>query len=265
VGSARAARALLGSSRVLGAQGLSVFGVAIGWLGPAILAGWLAGAFVTSRLLPRVGVPASYALELYPVALLAGTLGAKGWAVLETFLEPGGPSWRQVLESRSGATYYGGLMLGAAAVFAKILWDGREPGAVTSAVAPGLALAQAFGRVGCLLVGDDYGAPTSLPWGIAFPHGLPPTDLPVHPTQIYESLWGAAMAVFLGRRVAPGRLVFAEYLVLEGAGRFAVEFLRTNPRTLGGLSTSQALALVWLAAGSAVLWRRRRSAKRSLC
>ena len=43
------------------------------------------------------------------------------------------------------------------------------------AVAPGTAVGQAIGRVGCFLVGDDYGRVTTLPWGIAFPQGAPPT------------------------------------------------------------------------------------------
>ena len=53
-------------------------------------------------------------------------------------------------------------------------------------VAPVLVLGHAIGRIGCFLVGDDYGIPSTLPWACAFPNGLPPTDIPVHPTKLYE-------------------------------------------------------------------------------
>jgi len=52
--------------------------------------------------------------------------------------------------------------------------------------APFLVLGHGIGRIGCFLVGDDYGVPSNLPWACAFPKGLPPTNIPVHPTQLYE-------------------------------------------------------------------------------
>jgi phosphatidylglycerol:prolipoprotein diacylglycerol transferase len=134
----------------------------------------------------------------------------------------------------------------------------RAPGrGVPLAIAPGLALGQAIGRIGCFLVGDDYGVPTSLPWGMAFPHGAPPTLERVHPAQLYESLWLFAAAVVLWRRIGRSRLLFGEYLLLQGAGRFAIELVRTNPRTLGPLTTSQGIALGCIAVGALALRRAR--------
>src|SRR5207342_424049 len=70
-----------------------------------------------------------------------------------------------------------------------VIWRQRVPIVATLAAAsPGLALGHAIGRVGCFLVGDDYGRPSTLPWAVAFPKGLPPTDVPVHPTQLYEAI-----------------------------------------------------------------------------
>ena len=92
----------------------------------------------------------------------------------------------------------------------------RLPLAATAdALAVALALGYSIGRIGCFLVGDDYGRPTDLPWGVAFPRGLPPTtagdlreqfgfDVPpeiadeallrVHPTQLYETV--ASLAIW---------------------------------------------------------------------
>jgi phosphatidylglycerol:prolipoprotein diacylglycerol transferase len=229
----------------------------VSWLGVSILLGALAAALATSRALPRVGLAAEYAWELLPFAVIGGTAGAKLWAGIETFFTPGEPDFWTVLASRGGATFYGGLALGAAAVLAKIAWDRAPLRAVTQAIAPGLALGQAIGRIGCFLVGDDYGVPTSLPWGMAFPHGAPPTLERVHPAQLYESLWLFAAAVVLWRRIGRSRLLFGEYLLLQGAGRFAIELVRTNPRTLGPLTTSQGIALGCIAVGALALRRAR--------
>ena len=90
------------------------------------------------------------------------------------------------------------------------------------------AVGQSLGRVGCFLVGDDYGVATDLPWGVAFPRGAPPIDHPVHPTQIYESVWLFAGTWWLWRRRGRSPFLFGEYLLIQGAGRFAIEFVRKN-------------------------------------
>jgi len=229
----------------------------VNWLGVSILLAALAAGLATSRALPRVGLASGYAWELIPIALIGGVAGAKLWAAVETLFSPGEPGFWQVLASRSGATFYGGLGLGLAALIAKATFDRAPARAVTTAIAPGLALGQAIGRIGCFLVGDDYGVPTTLPWGMSFPHGLPPTFERVHPAQLYESLWLFAAAGLLWRRIARSRLLFGEYLVLQGVGRFAIEIVRTNPRTVGPLSTSQLIALGCVAVGAIALRRAR--------
>ena len=80
-----------------------------------------------------------------------------------------------VLFDRSGLVWYGGFILGAAAVLI-VMRRRHLPGwPMIDAAAPALALGYAVGRIGCFLVGDDYGRPTDLPWGVAFKVGLPPT------------------------------------------------------------------------------------------
>jgi phosphatidylglycerol---prolipoprotein diacylglyceryl transferase len=231
----------------------------ISWLGVSIFVGGLAGTVWLARALPRCGVASDYAWTLLPFALVGGCLGAKLWAALETLLAHApGDTFSGVLWSRAGATFYGGLALGTTAVVAKVLWDRMPLGAVAQAVAPSLALGQAIGRIGCFLVGDDYGVPTALPWGVAFPHGAPPTLERVHPAQLYEAFWLFGCALLLRGRLTRARCLFAEYLVLQGAGRFAIECVRTNPRTLGLLTTSQAIALACVAAGGWGLFASRR-------
>ena len=235
---------------MIGAEPFHLLGLEVTWLGLGIFAGGLAGARWLSQALPRQGIEAAYAWRIFPWALLGGCAGAKLWSAVETLFTSDGGTFREVLLSRSGATFYGGLAIGAAAVVLRVALDGKPLWAISQAIAPSLALGQALGRVGCFLVGDDYGVPTDLPWGMAFPRGAPPTTELVHPAQLYEALWLLACALFLRRRMGRSRLLIGEYLVLQGAGRFAIELVRTNPPTLGFLTTSQVIALACVAAGS---------------
>jgi len=135
--------------------------------------------------------------------------------------------------------------------------------------APAVSVGYGVGRIGCLVSGDgDYGIPTSLPWGMSFPHGLVPTAQRVHPTPIYELLVALLIAAYLWRRGAqsgdgrtppPGQIT-GEYLVLSGVARFLVEFIRINPRIYWGMSNAQVASLGSIAAGILlIVWARRHS------
>ena len=90
--------------------------------------------------------------------------------------------------------------------------------ALLAAATPALAIGHAIGRIGCFLVGDDYGRPSSLPWAVAFPQGLPPTTVPVHPTQLYEAAALVPLALLLVHWRRHGRtdhFVLGAYLRLQ--------------------------------------------------
>lgn len=217
---------------------------------------------------------------------LGGIVGAKVYYAILNM------DWH-VLFDRSGLVWYGGFVVGAAAVLVVIRRRRLPAWSLVDAVTPALALGYAVGRIGCFLVGDDYGRPSNLPWAMAFPVGLPRTtagdlrqvfhlDIPssipddallrVHPTQLYETLaclaiWG--LGVWLLRREAaheggaptPGfaGLVVLAFLALE---RFLVEFLRAkDDRFFGSFTLAQAISLALLVVAAALArWRRRRAA-----
>jgi phosphatidylglycerol:prolipoprotein diacylglycerol transferase len=121
------------------------------------------------------------------------------------------------------------------------------------------AVGQSIGRLGCFLVGDDYGKPTDLPWGVRFPRGAPPTDDAVHPTQIYEILWLLPVALLLWRRRHVSPFLFGEYLALNGLGRLMIETLRVNPRVVWGLTEPQIVGIALIVGGMSAwlyFWRR---------
>ncbi len=189
--------------------------------------------------------------------------------------------WQMIFD-RAGIVWYGSLIAGAA-VFAWTMRRRKLPYAPTfDAAAPALALGYAVGRVGCFLVGDDYGVPTDLPWGMKFKVGLPPTtagvlrghfnvDVPpeipndafvaVHPTQLYTtfaSLVIFAIALRL-RKTLPLKegSLFIITLGLLSIERFCVEFFRAkDDRFFGHFTLAQVISVVILLLMLTLLWRR---------
>jgi len=233
-----------------------IAGYPISSFGLCLALGSLFAAWRGDLWLQRAGFPARYVWHVYGWMMIAGVLGAKLWYAIETAAR-GEAQFTAALFARGGVTFYGGLLWGAAAILLKARLDEVPPQRLLDAFAPIVALGEAIGRIGCFLEGDDYGIPTSLPWGIAFPAGQPPTLEPVHPTQAYESFWAFAMTAFLSRRIGKSRSLFGEYLLLEGVGRFVVEFVRTNPATLGPLTLFQVAAIGCVGVGVGLIWRAR--------
>ena len=161
----------------------------------------------------------------------------------------------------AGLVFMGGLVGGMAAVSWYIYRKNLNWFTIADLAAPFLVLGHGIGRIGCFLVGDDYGIPTNLPWAIAFPNGLPPTTIAVHPTQLYEMSAYFIICFYLRYRkrnqTFSGEIIF-EYLFLGGLSRFMVEFIRTNARYIFGLSGAQYLSILMMAIGAYQLWKMRR-------
>jgi phosphatidylglycerol:prolipoprotein diacylglycerol transferase len=117
-----------------------------------------------------------------------------------------------------------------------------------------LAMGYAIGRIGCQVSGDgDYGKVSSLPTAMSYPHGTVPTPpgVTVLPTPIYETVMMGLVAWWLWRmrdRFRPGAL-FAFYLVLSGAERLLIEFIRRNHRIVLGLTAPQLESIALLVGG----------------
>ena len=210
--------------------------------GVLVAAGALVGLWLFSRELRRTGLP-SNAVDTGVAGLAGGLLGAKLlWVVEHLGEEP----FTDLLFSRGGMSWFGGFAGGLLAGFWLMRRRGLPVIAVLAAATPALAIGHAIGRLGCFLVGDDYGRPSQLPWAVAFPDGLPPTTVPVHPTQLYEALVLVPIAMMLSRwrrRGTPDRTVLGGYLTAVGILRFLIEFIRVNVRVLPGLTVAHLAAL----------------------
>ena len=222
--------------------------------GVLVAVGALVGISIFRRELKRSHLSAN-GIDAALAGVFGGLIGAK---LLWTVEFSGEAPITDLFFSRGGLSWFGGLIGG--------VWTGlwmlrrRRVPIVRglAAATPALAVGHAIGRVGCFMVGDDYGRPSSLPWAIAFPEGLPPTSVRVHPTQLYEAVALVAVAWLLIRwrrdRVRDP-VVLGRYLVLAGSVRFAIEFVRVNLRVMGPLTLAQLIALGLAVSGGVLILR----------
>ena len=234
----------------IGSFDVTTFGVLV-----AIAA--IVGVRLFDHELKRSGLRAD-AVDAALAGVVGGLIGAKLLWTLE-FL--GERPATDLLFSRGGLSWFGGLIGGVSTG----LWTLRRRRVpivpALAAATPALAIGHAIGRIGCFLVGDDYGRPSDLPWAVAFPEGLPPTDVPVHPTQLYEAIALVLTAWVLGRWRRAGaadRVVLGRYFVLAGSTRFAIEFIRVNARLFGPFTLAHLISLVLVTIGILMIVRQRR-------
>jgi phosphatidylglycerol---prolipoprotein diacylglyceryl transferase len=228
---------------------------------------WLAAvaaALVVERGFRRAHIDAD-AVGIVAMTVVAGIVGAKIWHVFDTPADFHELGWR-VLYDPAGFAWYGGLTFGIAA----LVFQGwrAKIGALRTLdlAAPAAAVGYGLGRIGCFLSGDGcYGIPTKLPWGMAFPNGIDPTLVRVHPTPLYEMAAGLLIGLWLWRRGGKPHAngaILGEYLLLTGTARFLVEFIRRNPKVLWGLSNAQlASAGAALAGIGIIAWAATRQSK----
>jgi phosphatidylglycerol:prolipoprotein diacylglycerol transferase len=214
--------------------------------------GALVGLWLFRQEARRSGLPDD-SIDAAVAGLFGGLVGAK---LLWVFEHLGEEPFFDLLLSRGGMSWFGGFAGGVLAGLWVMHRRRLAPITVLAAATPGLAIGHAIGRIGCFLVGDDYGRPSDLPWAVAFPQGLPPTTVRVHPTQLYELAGLVPIALLLIRLRRHGhsdRAVLGWYLVLAGTLRFLIEFLRLNERVLGIFSVAHLAALGAIAVGVALL------------
>ncbi|MBW3089085.1 prolipoprotein diacylglyceryl transferase [Bifidobacterium sp. 82T24] len=192
-------------------------------------------------------------LDTTLVAVPSGLVGARLYHCITTpyaYFPPTGSLINILKVWEGGMAIFGGIGAGALAAF---LWcrHKRYPfPLLADALAPGLMVAQAIGRLGNWFNQELYGKPTTLPWGLALNgadamgktqvcyNGQPcPVGTLFHPTFLYEMIWnlvGAALIVIVGNRLShmlKGGQIFSMYLMWYGAGRSWIEMLRINYST----------------------------------
>jgi phosphatidylglycerol:prolipoprotein diacylglycerol transferase len=211
--------------------------------------GFIVGGHVLARELERRGLDPDISNVVVFWGIVGGLLGARLYFIVLNWNELKG-QLASAIFSASGLVWYGGLAGGVLACWIAFRRRGVPAIKVMDAAAPGLALAYAIGRVGCLLAGDgDYGPPTDVAWAMSFENGTVPTPpgVMVHPTPLYETLIGLAIFFVLSRLRHKPRAdgwLFCAFLALQGLERAVVEVWRVNPPVLWHFSDAQLIGMV---------------------
>ena len=266
---------------------------------------FLTGNYLLRKDMVRLGRDPEMADELTFQAALGGILGAKIYYLIENI-----PSGRAldnlsglgdvvsgiftlnpsliaggIQNFGSGMVFLGGFIGGMIAVTRYAKKHKITFLTVADWTSPYVVLGHGIGRIGCFLVGDDYGRPTDLPWAVAFPNGLPVSNvgnlrymgvdldpslpynqvLSCHPTQIYEMLAYftifAYLILFVKRNQKYSGQIIFEYLFLAGFVRFVVEFIRLNPTYIFGLSGAQFISIIMMLIGMFFMWKNRKNSE----
>ena len=245
--------------------------VSIYTYGILLAAAYLVGLWFAARRARARGLDGNRVTDLGIYIIISALVGAKLLLIVVEFdhlrRDPA-QIWTLL---RSAGVFYGGLLLALAVAFWHMRRHRLPVWTTCDAFAPGIALGQAVGRLGCLMAGCCYGAPTELPWGITFTNPLAaanvgtPLNVSLHPTQLYES---AATLAILGLLLLmerrgpsfPGR-TFWTYLLLYPCARFGIEYFRGDPRGMvfDALSTSQFVSLMLVTVSIIMLLRLRQS------
>ncbi|GAB3984451.1 prolipoprotein diacylglyceryl transferase [Plantactinospora veratri] len=218
-----------------------------------IVLGIVVASVVTELRLRRRGVAPWAVLDIAVWAVPFGIVGARIYHVITspgTYFGEGGEPVRALYIWEGGLGIWGAVAGGAVGAWLAVRQLGLPLTVVADALAPGLPLAQAVGRIGNWFNNELFGGPTSLPWGLEI-HRMDPVNPghalrddsgnPVlepglfHPTFLYEALWNvgvAGLVLLLDRRFKFGRgRAFALYVMGYTAGRFWIEMMRTDAAT----------------------------------
>ena len=234
--------------------------------GVLLAAAYLLGLWMAARRARQAGLDGNKILDLGIWVIIAALIGAKALLFVVDFRHFTS-SWQEFTTLlRSGGVFYGGLIAAVVVCIYQLrkhklpLWTSGD------LFAPGIALGYMVGRLGCLMAGCCYGKPTDVAWAITFTDPAAninvgtPLNVPLHPTQLYESGAGLLILVVLlvlerrGRQF-PGR-TFWSFVLLYSVSRFIIEFFRGDDRgfVMNMLSTSQFISVVLAPLSIAMLW-----------
>ncbi|MGY1712498.1 prolipoprotein diacylglyceryl transferase [Geodermatophilus sp. SYSU D00758] len=243
-----------------------------------IIAGIVAAIWITQRRWVARGGAASDVLDIAVWAVPFGIVGGRLYHVVSSpraYFGEGGDPLRAFAIWEGGLGIWGAIALGAVGAWIACRRMGIPLPAFGDALAPGLLVAQAIGRLGNWFNNELYGGPTDLPWALRVyewtgteavrgPDGAPVVLGTFHPTFLYELLWNlaaAAVVVWADRRFRLGHgRAFALYVASYCAGRVWIEVLRTDPaETLAGVRLNVFTAVVvGLLAVAYMVWQRGR-------
>lgn len=219
------------------------------WYSLAVLAAAITGLWWTSRAAKKAGLKTDQIYTLALWALPGGIVGSRLVHVIDQFsyyaTQPG------AILGGQGESITGAILGGVLATYIGCRVHKVNFSRLGDLAAPGMLLAQAVGRIGCIINGDAVGTPTDLPWGVVYthPNSYAPLNIATHPAVVYEMIWDLVVFGILLRlrgKIAPSGSIFLSYIVLYSFGRFFIDFFRSNPAGTFGLHQAQLMTLLVL-------------------
>ncbi len=206
----------------------------------AILLGIVAALFMTRRRWIERGGDPDTTLEVAFWAVPFGIVGGRIYHVItspDAYFGVGGDPIRALFIWEGGLGIWGAVAFGGVGAWIGCRRQGVRLAPWADALAPGLLVAQAIGRLGNWFNQELFGSPTTLPWGLRIDAAHMPVGDPAgtlyHPTFLYEMVWnlaGAALLIWLDRKLQLGYgRVFLLYVVIYTSGRLWIEMLRIDP------------------------------------
>lgn len=218
-----------------------------------IAIGFLVALWLAILQAKKEGIHPARIMDLGFYILLAAIIGSRLFFILIN----AGQYINQPLDVfkiwEGGLVFYGGVLLAVPVAVWYMKRNGMDLWNTADIFAPSIAIGHVFGRLGCLAAGCCHGrAAEGLPWGIIFtdPECLAPTNVLLHPTQLYESAGEFIIFITLvllrTNKSFTGQL-FMMYLILYAVLRFIVEFFRGDAGRgfiMEGLSISQGISIL---------------------
>ena len=230
--------------------------------------GIIAAYLMTEHLARKKEMDADPVFSLLIFGVLGGIVGAKLLYYI-TVIDEIVKNPSILLDVADGFVVYGGIIGGILSGYAVCRVKKLNFWKYLDCATPSIALAQGFGRIGCLLAGCCYGMETSGWCSITFTNSqFAPNGVPLVPTQIFSSVFDFAHFILLyvisRKSKAPG-MTSALYLMIYGVGRFIIEFFRGDliRGSVGALSTSQFISIFIVLFGAVLLWKKLRDSKKS--
>lgn len=238
---------------------LTIGGLTVHGYGLMIGIGFIAAYLMTEFRSRKYRMNTDIVFTLFISSVVFGLLGAKVLyylTILDRVIKDPGV----ILDEMEGFVVYGGIIGGVLAGYVVCRIKKEKFWQYFDLIAPAIALAQGFGRIGCLLAGCCYGKETDSPLSITFhTSDFAPNDVALIPTQIYSSILdflNCFVLCLIARYAKKERTVSGCYLIFYSTGRFILEFFRGDLErgSVGVLSTSQFISIFIFVIGAAILF-----------
>jgi len=230
--------------------------------GLLIAIGFIIGLMVAIRTGKGHGINSQQIMDMSFLLIISGIIGSRIAYILMNFSYYLANPVDIFKLWQGGLVFSGGLLVAIVVIFFYIKHHNFNMLQMGDIFAPSIAIGQAIGRIGCLMAGCCYGRETSVPWSVIFtnPKSLAPLNIPLHPTQLYDSLGNFIIfliIVILSARKKFNGQVFLWFLILHSTARLFVERFRGDDRGIfpgTGWTMTQFIAILILMSSISLLY-----------